>query len=251
MPNSLILSNPDFKKPAPEGPHLNVAEFFSDTIQGENIYYPATFLRLQGCTLDCVWCDTAAVWKVGNPYSYDELLDLIEKQPGLVGRYRDGQRFVLSGGSPLKQQEGLLGFIEAFVYRFRFRPKIEVENEVTLMPSVLFASQVFQWNNSPKLSNSRMPSKARYKPSLLKHIAELPNSWFKFVISSEADWAEIQRDFLDPGLIDRGQIVLMPEGCTRDELRQHYEMVVDLCVRETVRFTDRLHIQLWNKKTGV
>ena len=37
---------------------LEISEFFCDTIQGENfIGYPATFLRLQHCSLDCVWCN--------------------------------------------------------------------------------------------------------------------------------------------------------------------------------------------------
>ncbi|MDF1554417.1 MAG: radical SAM protein [Deferrisomatales bacterium] len=38
---------------------LRVSEIF-DSIQGESHWagYPCTFLRLAGCNLDCVWCDT-------------------------------------------------------------------------------------------------------------------------------------------------------------------------------------------------
>jgi len=38
---------------------------------------------------------------------------------------------------------------------------------------------------------------------------------------------------------------------TRDELRQHYEAVVNLACKHNVRMTDRLHVTIWNKKTGV
>ena len=40
-------------------PKLRLSEIF-DSIQGESHWagYPCTFLRLAGCNLDCVWCDT-------------------------------------------------------------------------------------------------------------------------------------------------------------------------------------------------
>jgi len=254
MPIPLITSNPDFKKPTPVDstaltvPHLNVAEFFADTVTGENTFNPATFLRLQGCTLNCVWCDTTEVWRYGNPYTFDELLDLMAPH---VEKYRAGQRLVLTGGSPLKQQVNLIPFIQAVIRRFGFKPYIEIENEAVLKPDPGLTPYIDQWNNSPKLRNSQMPEKARYKPEILKFTAELPNSWFKFVVSAESDWEEIEKDFLKPGIVRRDQIVLMPEGQTRLELQAHYQDVVNICVRESIRFTDRLHITIWDKKTGV
>ncbi|MFP4048255.1 MAG: polymorphic toxin-type HINT domain-containing protein, partial [Bacteroidales bacterium] len=59
MIKTLIAGNPEFKKEAPDTPlFLEVAEFFMDTIQGEgiNIGHPAAFLRMQHCTMNCVWC---------------------------------------------------------------------------------------------------------------------------------------------------------------------------------------------------
>ena len=43
----------------------------------------------------------------------------------------------------------------------------------------------------------------------------------------------------------------MPEGMTREELQQHYLIVVDMACKHNVRMTDRLHVTIWNKKTGV
>ncbi len=250
---TIIASNPDFEKPLPGNkPYLEVAEFFYDTIQGEgiNLGQPAAFLRVKHCTQNCWWCDTKAVWRAGNPYTLEELFELMDATD-LVEKLQRGQHLILTGGSPLKQQKGLTLFLQAFRERYGFKPFTEVENECTLMPDPEFASLVDVWNNSPKLSHSGNPDKLRYRPEILKHMASLPNAWFKFVIVLEKDWQEIERDFLQPGLIQRRQIILMPLGGDRTELHHNREMVVAMAIRETVRYCSREHIELWNKKTGV
>lgn len=249
---SIISGNPTFTKTVPEGkPFLNVAEFFYDTIQGENfVGYPAAFLRLQGCTQSCTWCDTKEVWRFGNPYTFDELFDLID-ETHLVGKFLMGQHLVLTGGSPLKQQENLTKFIETFVERYEFLPFIEIENECTLMPNDRLINYVSCWNNSPKLSHSGNSDKSRYHPDVLKILSTFDNSWFKFVVSSDEDWKEIERDFIAPGYIRRDQIVLMPLGATRAELFENREYVAEMAVRESVRYSTREHVVLWDKKTGV
>lgn len=253
MIKQLIKSNPDFRKKRPLGEkYVQVAEFFMNTIQGEgvNTGIPSAFLRCQGCTLNCIWCDTIHVWKVGNPYTIAELLDMME-QSGLVTNFKNGHHFVLTGGSPVNQQDNLMHLIDGFIERFGFKPYIEVENECTVMPSSKFISYVDCWNNSPKLENSAMEKKFRYKPEVLKLISNLENAWFKFVITSEKDWQEVINDFVTPGLIRMDQIILMPCGENQEELNQTRELTVELAIRENVRFSDREHIVIWDKKTGV
>ncbi len=230
---------------------IRIAECFYDTIQGENyVGIPSAFLRLQYCTLSCKWCDTTEVWRKGNPYSVDELIELWNKV-GLIDKLKNGQHLVLTGGSPLKQQSALSELLYKINSMYGVNPFIEIENECTLLPSNNMLSLVNRWNNSPKLKNSGMKKELRYKPQILKLLSEQPNSWFKFVVSKEEDWDEIVEDFIKPLLIKKEQIVLMPEGQTREELQKRYEWLVDLCCREGVRMTDRLHITIWNKKTGV
>jgi len=43
----------------------------------------------------------------------------------------------------------------------------------------------------------------------------------------------------------------MPEGQTQEELSKTRELTADLAIKKGVRFTDRLHVTIWNKKTGV
>lgn len=193
-------------------------------------------------------CDTTEVWRYGKEYSFDHLLQLVVNN-GVDVAWRKGQHLILTGGSPLKQQERLVKFIEFIEEVLGFKPYIEVENEAVRIPTTDFWTLVNRWNNSPKLSNSGMKERVRYKPDVIKYMANLPNSWFKFVISSEEDWKEIERDFLP--LMSREQIVLMPEGQTRQELQAHYDIVVNIAVRENIRMCDRFHVTIWDKKTGV
>jgi 7-carboxy-7-deazaguanine synthase len=250
---TIIGSNPEFSKPKPtEQPFLEIAEFFYDTIQGEgiNLGHPAAFLRVQHCTLNCWWCDTKTVWRAGNPYTFDEIFEMIDATT-LVEKLKGGQHLVLTGGSPVKQQKSLTLFLEAFIKRYGFKPYTEIENECTLMPDPEFVELIDVWNNSPKLWHSGNPDPLRYQPDILKYISSLPNAWFKFVIAKEKDWDEIETSFLIPELIQRRQIILMPLGSDRIELHGNREIAVEMAIRQGVRYCSREQIELWDRKTGV
>lgn len=82
-------------------------------------------------------------------------------------------------------------------------------------------------------------------------LSSLPNSWFKFVVSNEGEWNEIEEFYLKPGLIEKTQVILMPKGATREELFVNREIVVDMAIKHSVRYCSREHIVLWDKKTGI
>ena len=252
MPTTLIEQNPSFTKKVEGENKLAIAELFCDTIQGEGVStgITSTFLRLQGCTLKCTWCDTLGVWPNGNEYSFDEIFELFESV-NLIEKFRNGQHLILTGGSPLKQQEQLIKFIDTFITKYKFKPFIEIENEGVLVPNKFFIPYVNQWNNSPKLANSGMKERVRYKPEVIKQLSNFENSWFKFVVEKDEDWDEINEYFLRPALIAKGQIILMPQGQTQEELNISRPIAADMAIKYGVRFSDRLHVTIWNKKTGV
>lgn len=249
----IIKSNPEYKSLLQKNTSeiLHVAEFFCDTIQGENfVGYPAAFLRLQGCTQSCAFCDSKKVWESGNPYSFSELFSLMDRAD-LPRKLHDGQHLVLTGGSPLKQQDQLGAFISRFIDLYSFKPYIEIENECTRFPNDFMCQFVDCWNNSPKLANSGNAKELRYRPNILQFLSKLRNSWFKFVVSTEDQWNEIDLWYIKPGFIRKSQVVLMPLGGTREELVANRETVIDMAIKYGVRYSTREHIVVWDKKTGI
>lgn len=252
MPNHIIFPvgrNTDLSEKGE--PTIVVSELFTNTIQGEGVSsgVPAVFLRLTNCTLNCVWCDTTEVWRFGTKVGISSLLSFMEGG-GVIDYLYKGAHLVLTGGSPMLQQKKLILFREKFSTKFNFTPYFEIENECVIPPDHDF-DFIDQWNNSPKLSNSGMKLSSRYRPEVIKKTAELRNSWFKFVISCEEDIEEIKQNFIKPKLISESQVILMPCGQTLSELSAVRESVVEFSVREGWRFSDRLHVTIWDKKTGV
>ena len=221
---------------------LRVSELYS-SIQGEGVTVgvPAIFLRLQGCPLRCEWCDTKDVWKVGTAMKIEDIIDAVhEFSP-------KPKTLVVTGGSPLMQQTNLAILLVILYSQFR----IEVENECVLLPDSSITYNIDQWNNSPKLSNSGVPRTQRYKREVLRRMSQLHNSWFKFVVDCEEDWEEIQMDFLDPGLIRKDQVILMPQAQSREEILKTQYIVAKMALQKGVRYSPREHINIWDRRTGV
>lgn len=86
---------------------LLVSEIFS-SIQGESHHagYPCTFIRLAGCNLDCVYCDTGYARSGGEPMSIQDIVGrvVVEGMPVVE----------LTGGEPLSQT-GALELLKALV----------------------------------------------------------------------------------------------------------------------------------------
>ena len=86
---------------------LRVIEIFS-SIQGESHWagYPCTFVRLAGCNLDCVYCDTRYAREGGIEMSLEEILREVDAR---------GQGTVeVTGGEPLLQS-GTPALLEALL----------------------------------------------------------------------------------------------------------------------------------------
>ncbi len=79
-------------------PTLRVCEIF-DSIQGESLWagHPCTFLRLAGCNLDCIWCDTRFAREPGGGEEWEvEALAAESRTRGLP-------TVEVTGGEPLLQ----------------------------------------------------------------------------------------------------------------------------------------------------
>ena len=79
---------------------LTVNEIFL-SIQGESTHagLPCVFVRLTGCNLRCVWCDSEYAFDEGSPMSVDEVVDR-------VGGF-DCALVEVTGGEPLLQPDAI------------------------------------------------------------------------------------------------------------------------------------------------
>lgn len=227
---------------------LVVAEvFYSLQCEGRAIGTPAVFLRLAGCNLLCksqTWvCDTIEVWQKGVPLDFEDVLPM-----EYVHRLKEGSHLVITGGEPLLQQDAIFIYLTEFQRRYNFMPFIEVETNGTIRPIPHIFNHVRWWNVSLKLANSGEPFSKRYNEPAFDMFNKVSQTIFKFVVSNEEDVLEILQDFPS---IDMKKVVLMPAGATREELCKVRLDVALTAIKFGLRYSERLHIVIWDKKTGV
>ena len=79
---------------------LRLTEIFF-SLQGEStrVGLPTAFVRLTGCPLRCVWCDTTYSFSGGEPATIDSILARVANYPA--------RQVCVTGGEPLAQKECL------------------------------------------------------------------------------------------------------------------------------------------------
>jgi organic radical activating enzyme len=175
-----------------------------------------------------------------------EMQDVLDEE--CIEAIKNGAHIILTGGEPTMQQAALEEFIKYVKFSLNVDAFFEVETNGTIMPSDFLLNNISLWNCSPKLTNSGNDKSITYKPEVIKELNK-HNTIFKFVVNSEKEWQEIKDDYLF--LVDKKKVYLMPAGENQELLNENKETVVELAKKNHLNFTTRLHIEIWNKKTGV
>lgn len=221
------------------------------TVQGEgpSAGVPSVFVRLADCNLRCTWCDTRYTWDWSKHDRAAETVelpvaDVAERVLAISG---EGVRSaVFTGGEPLLQQDALTELAAALRER-GFR--VEIETNGTVVPTEALASRVDQWNVSPKLASSGNAERARQRPAALAWFASRPEATFKFVLTSEADVAEV-RELAAALDLPRERVSLMPEGTDAATIASRSRWLADECRQYGYRLGTRLHVFLWGSERG-
>tara|TARA_R110001632_G_scaffold96953_1_gene203354 strand:- start:2263 stop:2994 length:732 start_codon:yes stop_codon:yes gene_type:complete len=233
--------------------------FYSIQGEGKTIGIPSVFVRLGGCNLMCggmgtqfdgelhngaEWrCDSVEVWMKALS---KEVQDVLPKD--CVEAIKNDAHLIITGGEPTMQQSGLKSFMQYVKEHINEKAYFEIETNGTIMPDEYLLKNIDLFNCSPKLRNSGMDNNMTFKPDVIKQLNK-KNTIFKFVVNSDKEWEEIQRDYLP--LVDKQKVYLMPAGENQNLLKQNKLRVANLAKNNYLNFTTRLHIDLWNQKTGV
>lgn len=246
---------------------MAVAEtFYSIQGEGQTMGRPAYFLRLSGCNLMCggrgtekdgalhdgaKWrCDTIEVWRKGKSVSFNAIIERFGGD-AFIDRLRAGTHLIITGGEPLIQQTKITNFLQQIVDEYGFTPTVEIETNGTLMPSMELCRLVTYWNVSPKLSNSGMAHSLRFHGKEIAFFNAIPGDGviFKFVVTLPSDWTEIHETYWN--FVNHKKIWLMPGTDHIGSFRTMSALVIEICKRYNVNYSSRLHIAIWDKKTGV
>lgn len=249
------MSNHDF---------LIVSEtFYSIQGEGASAGIPAVFLRLAGCNLRCngfsyqhpetkshLGCDTKHIWVRGIKRSFAEIIEDWCKK-GWLNKLEMGAHLVVTGGEPTMHQFALVNFFKHLDAVTDSSIYIELETNGTILLSEDFLTRINQINVSPKLKNSGESREKAYHKDVLKQLSILGKVKFKFVVSQPEDVQEIFDEYINVFAINKKNIWLMPEGGTSAIINLKSQMIVELCKEHFLKYSPRLHVNIWEETTGV
>jgi 6-pyruvoyltetrahydropterin 2'-reductase len=234
------------------------------TIEGEGEYVgvPSVFMRVAICNLTCrgfasedspYGCDSYVSWSVKNKMTFNEIFELFDANK-YITHLNNRAILKLTGGEPIIQEKQLIKFIEAFIERYGFIPRIDFETNATLTPDEIWVTKYnATFTTSPKLISNGDPEEKTYKPEVLKWHKE-HNSGFKFVINKSEDIDEIWKKYIkdDHGInISLNRVWFMPCCGSREEHVANAPAVAEYAKALHVNFSPRLQLLIWNKALKV
>ena len=206
---------------------LRVTEIFR-SIQGESTHAgrPCSFVRLTGCPMRCVWCDSEYTFTGGTQMSIEEVMDRVKEF--------DCKLVEVTGGEPLAQKEAFPliqrlcdeGF-EVLIESGNYVPTDDVDHRAKIILDVKCpASGEEGRNHWPNLQRLR------------KDRDEV-----KFVVANEGDWTYATRIIKDYDLENRALSILISPVWGEYNLQELAAAVAGSGLN--VRMQLQLHKYIW------
>lgn len=246
------------------------------SIQGEGARagHISVFVRFGGCNFSCAGfgvpykdpktgeqkfgCDSyysvdRGFKKEWDFLSYSDIVNKINADIKKAGLESSKPDIVITGGEPTmywKNNE----FQNLLIYYISRGHKITIETNASLDIDFEKSYQKeIMFSMSVKLAVSGEPEHKRINVENLTNILEnSPHSYFKFVVDGEQKnevGKEIETIIKEiPWYSD---IYLMPLGETTEVLNKNALPTAELAIEKGWKYSDRLHIRLWEDKPGV
>ena len=208
---------------------LEVTEIYK-SVQGESTYMglPCVFIRLTGCNLRCVWCDTAHDFHDGEKLSILQIIDKVKSY--------DIKLVEITGGEPLLQKE-VFPLMESLL-KNEFKVMLETSGSLAI-------------NNVPakviKIIDLKCPGSGEENKNLWENLNHLtPTDEIKFVIADKADY-EWSKKVLQDYELDKKVPVLFSPVFEKLKLKDLTEWILEDNL--PVRLHTQLHKYIWDQKT--
>ena len=208
---------------------LEVTEIYK-SVQGESTYMglPCVFIRLTGCNLRCVWCDTPHAFHDGKKLSIHQIIDEVKSY--------DINLVEITGGEPLLQKE-VFPLMESLL-KNKFKVMLETSGSLAI-------------NNVPakviKIIDLKCPGSGEENKNLWENLNHLtPTDEIKFVIADKADY-EWSKKVLQDYELDKKVPVLFSPVFEKLKLKDLTEWILEDNL--PVRLHTQLHKYIWDQKT--
>ena len=211
---------------------LEVTEIYK-SVQGESTYMglPCVFVRLTGCNLRCVWCDTTYAFHGGKKLSIDQILNHV-KSYGI-------DLVEVTGGEPLLQKE-VVPLLTSLLKK-NFQVMLETGGSLSIkdVPAEVI-----------KIIDLKCPGSGEEDKNYWDNLNLLtPTDEIKFVIADRADY-EWSRSVLKKYRLAQKNYVLFSPVFGKLNLKDLAKWI--LADNLSVRLQTQLHKHIWEKNaTGV
>ncbi|MGZ8271380.1 MAG: 7-carboxy-7-deazaguanine synthase QueE [Methylophilus sp.] len=210
---------------------LKVYEIFH-SLQGETsrIGLPTTFIRLTGCPMRCIYCDTEYAFSGGSNM---EISEILAKVAGYKTHY-----VTVTGGEPLAQKEChvlLIALCDA-----GYSVSLETGGAIDIAPVDKRVSVIL---------DIKTPDSTEEKNYLWSNLAHIKASdEIKFVLCSRADYDWAKQKLSELKLTEKCPVLFSPSYQTLNSADLAQWVLADGL---DVRMQVQLHKILWGEKPGV
>ncbi|MBA2502840.1 MAG: radical SAM protein [Pyrinomonadaceae bacterium] len=206
---------------------LRVTEIFR-SIQGESTHAgrPCAFVRLTGCPMRCVWCDSAYTFTGGERMTIDQVLEQVRAM---------GCRLVeVTGGEPLAQREA-----------FTFVERLCDENYEVLVETGGFISTEGLDERAHVILDVKCPASGEVERNHWANLERLraDKDEIKFVVADEADWKFAREVINRYDLERRARAVLISPVWTTIDLKEMADWISGSGMN--VRMQLQMHKTIW------
>ena len=206
---------------------LRVTEIFR-SIQGESTHAgrPCTFVRLTGCPMRCVWCDSEYTFTGGEHYS----IDYVMAQVAAFGC----KLVEVTGGEPLAQKEA-----------FQLIQRLCDDGYEVLIETGGYVSTANVDSRANIILDIKCPASGEEPRNDWSNLERLRSNKdeVKFVIAGEDDWHYAKNLIKEQALESRTKAVLISPAWGQVDLQQLADWIASSGLN--VRMQLQLHKYIW------